>query len=74
MGRKRSLNIGKGMAWSALAAGTAWLVYSRFLVNHDMSLPPALGAELKQWTDSEAGVVYYYQDTSGKGRPAQGFR
>jgi pimeloyl-ACP methyl ester carboxylesterase len=69
MKRKMALNIGKGVAWGALAAGASWLVYSHFLVDHDMALPPPLGAEIKHWTDSEAGTVYYYQDTRGKGRP-----
>lgn len=61
--------IGKVVALGALAAGTSWLVYSHFIANHDMALSPALGAEMKHWTDEAAGVVYYYQDTAGRGRP-----
>lgn len=46
-----------------------WLAYSRFAVDHDVDLPPALNAEQTQFDSSSAGRLNYYLDTTVEGRP-----
>jgi pimeloyl-ACP methyl ester carboxylesterase len=52
-----------------LAAVGGWIAYSRFAVNHEMSLPKALDADQKRFRSEKAGFLSYYVDTSGEGTP-----
>jgi len=52
-----------------LAVG-AWLLYSRFGINHDLPLPPALeGAERIRFRSATAGFLSYYAAPAASGRP-----
>lgn len=51
-------------------AGTVgWLAYSRFGVNHDMPIGPAIDAERLDFSGPSSCFLSYYVDTSGNGRP-----
>jgi len=50
-------------------AAAAWIVYSKLFINHDASLPPALGADREQFGGGYAGMLHYYADRSGEGTP-----
>ncbi|NLX09947.1 MAG: alpha/beta fold hydrolase [Chloroflexi bacterium] len=54
-------------AAAGLAAG--WIAYSRLAVDHQMELPPALGANRYEIESPRAGRLSYYVDVSGTGRP-----
>ena len=54
-------------AMTTAAAG--WLVYSRVFVNHNVTLPPALGADREHFGGGYAGMLHYYADRSGDGTP-----
>lgn len=69
-------NIGKGLLWgvgsvvsAGVAAGTAWILYSRKYVNHNLSLDEALEAERKDYLSQHAGRLSYYVDSASKGVP-----
>ncbi len=58
------------------AAGSAtlgtvigWLVYSRFFINHNVALPPAIPADQERFKSEKAGFLSYYADRRGTGRP-----
>jgi len=54
-------------AMTTAAAG--WLVYSKLFVNHNVTLPPALGADREHFGGGYAGMLHYYADRSGEGTP-----
>ncbi|MBN1285580.1 MAG: alpha/beta fold hydrolase [Anaerolineae bacterium] len=54
-----------------LAAGGGWIAYSRFVIDHNMPLPPALDAARATLFCEVTGMLSYYVDeqAKGKGRP-----
>jgi pimeloyl-ACP methyl ester carboxylesterase len=52
----------------SLAAAGGWILYSRFGINHNAALPPALLAERKTYLSS-AGALSYYHNGAHPGRP-----
>jgi pimeloyl-ACP methyl ester carboxylesterase len=52
----------------APASVGGWLAYSRFLVNHHLTLPPAINAPRRTFVGRH-GSMSYYMDTSTPGRP-----
>ena len=59
----------KAAAKTAVAAPVAWIAYSRFGVDHDLPMPRALSSDSGNFRSDRAGVVHYYHDKSGSGRP-----
>lgn len=62
---------GATRAAGTLAAGTSlgWLLYSRFFVDHERPLPPAIGVERRSIDTDAAGRIGYYVSEKGEGRP-----
>ena len=54
-------------AMTTAAAG--WLVYSKLFINHNVTLPPALGADREHFGGGYAGMLHYYADRSGESTP-----
>ena len=54
-------------AMTTAAAG--WMVYSKVFVKHDVTLPPALGADREHFGGGYAGMLHYSYDRSGEGTP-----
>lgn len=46
-----------------------WLAYSKFAVDHDVELPPAIDAAQTDFASSNAGLLNYYVETTPTGRP-----
>lgn len=64
--------IGKGLGSVLAALITAigsWIVYSAFVINHHMALPPAIDTERQLFTSPVADKLSYYADRRGTGRP-----
>ncbi|GAB4443143.1 MAG: alpha/beta fold hydrolase [Anaerolineae bacterium] len=53
----------------AVAAVGSWILYSRFFIDHEVPLPPALDAERDTITGATTGVLSYYADRQAAGRP-----
>lgn len=53
----------------ALAAIEAWLLYSYFVVDHKLPMPPAVDSEKHFFTGRASGRLHYYLDKRGAGRP-----
>jgi pimeloyl-ACP methyl ester carboxylesterase len=49
--------------------GGAWLAYSALFVNHKLPLPDAIGARRHRFPSSSGGLVSWYGDEAGHGRP-----
>jgi len=49
--------------------GGAWLAYSALFVNHNMPLPGAIDARRHSFPSSSGGLVSWYGDEAGEGRP-----
>jgi pimeloyl-ACP methyl ester carboxylesterase len=67
---------GNGLAFAAgavlgapVALAGGWLVYSTFVLDHHLPLPPAIEAEQYTLTSDIAGALNVYVDRSGAGRP-----
>lgn len=56
-----------GLAGAATAAG--WIVYSATVIDHNMPLPLAIDSDRKMFSSGAAGMLNYYVDESGDGRP-----
>lgn len=56
-------------ATAALYTVVGWIVYSRFFVNHRRPLPYAIDAKREDFVTEKAGLVSYYTDRRGNGRP-----
>ena len=75
--RARSSLIGKELAFlgaAGLAAGSAWIAYSRLAIDHHMPLPEAIPledgrAERQAMLNHAVGRVSYYVDCRASGRP-----
>ncbi len=51
-----------------VTATGSWILYSRFIINNDIPLTPALDVD-QEYLDTPAGRVAYYADTTASGRP-----
>lgn len=63
---------GKGAGALALAGLTiagGWIVYSATMIDHDLPLPLAIDAQKHLFTSGFAGLLSYYVDEQGSGRP-----
>ena len=59
-----------GAVIAALAAAIGgWIGYSALRINHRADLPDAVDAERHTFITANAGMISYYADRSGKGRP-----
>lgn len=66
----KGLGAAIGSLVSAVATAAAgWIVYSKLFVKHDVSLPPAIGADRERFGGGYAGMLHYYADRSGEGTP-----
>lgn len=57
------------LAVGALAAAGGWIGYSATMIDHNLPLPLALNAERHLFTGRISGLLNYYVDDSGAGRP-----
>ena len=57
------------LAGVPLGLAASWLAYSRWGIDHQRPLPPALEAERLTLMDQTGEAVNVYRDTSGSGRP-----
>jgi pimeloyl-ACP methyl ester carboxylesterase len=57
------------LAIGALAAAGGWIGYSATMIDHNLPLPLALNAERHLLTGRISGLLNYYVDDSGAGRP-----
>jgi pimeloyl-ACP methyl ester carboxylesterase len=77
MAKQNQSNPISGLISGALsAAGSAtlgtvigWILYSRFVVNHNVPLPLAIPADQERFRSEQAGFLSYYVDRRGAGRP-----
>jgi pimeloyl-ACP methyl ester carboxylesterase len=65
---------GRAPAWVPLALGAAaaaggWIVYSGTMIDHNLPLPLALNAQRHLFTGRISGLLNYYVDDTGEGRP-----
>lgn len=71
---KREKQKGRPLGLAPLALGAAataagWIVYSGTMIDHNLPLPLALDAQRHLFTGRGAGLLNYYVDDSGEGRP-----
>ena len=52
-----------------LAIAGSWIAYSQFAIDHHAPLEPAVDAERRTFFSGTAGMLSYYADKSGTGRP-----
>lgn len=65
-GRSRLLGV---LAATGLVAGAGWVAYSQTMIDHNLPLPLAIRSERHLFTSRMAGLLNYYVDDSGEGRP-----
>jgi len=58
-----------GVAGVAAGMAGGWLLYSRFKINHNHSLPDAIKAQRKIFQSRTAGDLSYYVENTASGRP-----
>jgi len=64
--------IGAGLGGAVATLGGVaggWLAYSAAAIDHQVELPPALPAERRTFESATAGMVSYYAEHEGTGRP-----
>jgi pimeloyl-ACP methyl ester carboxylesterase len=54
---------------TAVSAAGAWIAYSNLVIDHELPLPRALDADLHTLNSPQAGLLSYYADLRGTGRP-----
>lgn len=57
------------LATTGAVAGAGWIAYSRTMIDHNLPLPLAIRSERHLFTSRLAGLLNYYVDDSGQGRP-----
>ena len=57
------------LAAAGLVAGGGWIAYSQTMIDHNLPLPLAIRSERHLFTSRMAGLLNYYVDDSGEGRP-----
>lgn len=70
--QKKRFSTWKGvglLGTGVLAAIEAWLLYSHFMVDHKLPMPPAVDSEKHFFTGRASGRLHYYADKRGSGRP-----
>ena len=68
--RRPSLATGLGvLAGTAAGLAGGWILYSRFRIDHQAPLPPAVDAERQFFFSDESGRISYYVDRHAEGRP-----
>lgn len=67
--RSSGLPIVGGLLAGLTTVVGGWIGYSSLIVNHHVALPPAIDAERKHFLSHQAGLLNYYADTEGEGRP-----
>ena len=50
-------------------AVVGWILYSRFFIDHNVPLPPALDADRETFSPEGTGTLSYYADRKAGGRP-----
>src|SRR5262249_11459997 len=76
---KRLAETGDPLAIAAMSTGAlvaavgglvgGWIGYSRLGVNHNVYLPEVIPGQRQAYLSPKAGLLSYYADTSGVGRP-----
>jgi len=57
------------LAAAGMVAGAGWIAYSQTMIDHNLPLPLAIRSERHLFTSRMAGLLNYYVDESGEGRP-----
>lgn len=57
------------LAAAGMVAGAGWIAYSQTMIDHNLPLPLAIRSERHLFTSRLAGLLNYYVDESGEGRP-----
>ncbi len=53
----------------ALAVSSSWIMYSRFMIDHDLPLPNAMPAKRETYFSKPYGKMCYYIERKAEGRP-----
>lgn len=69
MARQKKSNPIAGLFKLALTAAGSWIVYSKLAIDHHLPLPDAINAPRRTLIGSAAGLLSYYEDLTGEGRP-----
>lgn len=59
----------KLLGLAAMAGAGGWIVYSNTMIDHNMPLPLAIDSDRRMFSSLSAGLLNYYVDESGQGRP-----
>jgi hypothetical protein len=54
---------------TTMALAATWIAYSQLKINHRLPLPRALDADRETFIGDNTGLISYYADRSGSGRP-----
>jgi pimeloyl-ACP methyl ester carboxylesterase len=57
------------VAGAGVTGVSAWLLYSRFVLDHARPLPKAIDAMRREDTFGDCGMISHYEDTRGEGTP-----
>lgn len=57
------------LSLAGVAGAGAWIVYSATMIDHNMPLPLAIESDRRMFSSMSAGLLNYYVDESGGGRP-----
>lgn len=67
--RKKTTGLLETAIQIAGGAAFTWWLYSRFFIDHEMILPPALDAQREEFSGYRSCFLSYYADTRASGRP-----
>ncbi len=70
--RKNTSGLWNGLALikiAGIAAAAGWITYSRKVIDHSLPLPNAVNAPRQLLSSATCGMVNFYSDRSGTGRP-----
>lgn len=68
-GNGKTTNAAGALALAGLATAGGWILYSATLIDHNLPLPMAINSERHLFTSGLAGLLNYYVDDGGQGRP-----
>lgn len=57
------------LAFSGIAAAGGWVAYSATMIDHNLPLPLPIDSERHLFNSGRAGLLNYYTDENGQGRP-----
>ena len=63
------MSLGNLLFTAAIAAAGGWIAYSKKVIDHCLPLPNAVDAPRQLLSSQTAGMLNYYADRSGSGRP-----